>query len=72
FDFVANAWVQLDLRDATTADSFAVVNVTSNPSRFLQSGTRILRARVSYLDAGTGVASWTAKVDQFRGALRND
>lgn len=73
WDFVAGSWITLDQRSAATKpDVYTVVNITSNPSRFLDGGTNSLRARVSFLDRGTALATWTASIDQFRGALRNN
>nr|MBA3725160.1 S8 family serine peptidase [Armatimonadota bacterium] len=72
FDFVNGTWVQVDSRPATTTEAFTVVNITDNPSRFVQAGSRTIRARVSFYNQGAPVPTWTTTVDQFRGALRNN
>ena len=49
FDFAAGVYVAIDTRTATTTDSVVEV-MGSNPSRFVQTGTRAIRAKVSRPD----------------------
>lgn len=64
FDFQANAWVQLDQRAPTTTDSVIDVVVTQNAGRFIQSGTTLMRARISWFDRGAITPNWQARIDQ--------
>jgi subtilisin family serine protease len=72
FDFVAQAWVEMDSRALTTVDDYTIVNATSNPSRFVSPGTNTVSARVSFGQPAFGSRNWDVEMDQFRGALRND
>jgi hypothetical protein len=72
FDWIANGWVEVDSRPMTTADTYTKVNITNNPSRFVQAGTNIVSVRVSMNQGFTGSRGWAANVDQLRAALRND
>lgn len=51
FDWIANAYEQVDSRIATQSDSTVEVTATT-PNRFIQAGTNALRARVSYRVTG--------------------
>ncbi|MEO7454132.1 MAG: S8 family serine peptidase [Fimbriimonadales bacterium] len=72
FDFVAGAWVEVDSRPMTTIDGTAKINITNNPSRFVQAGTNTVSIRVAMNQGFTGSRGWAANVDQWRVALRND
>lgn len=50
FNVQTNSYEQVDLRSGTTGDSFVVVNITSNPARFVEPGTGIVRARLRMWD----------------------
>ena len=70
FDYVASAWVELDVRPTTLTDSVAEA-VLSNPSRFV-SGSGAISARVSY-KASSPVTTypWTARVDRLVWVISN-
>jgi photosystem II stability/assembly factor-like uncharacterized protein len=65
FDFQANAWVTLDARQATTADS--TVSVSGfNPSRFVQASTRLVRTRIRYKANGPVLSNnWQGRIDRL-------
>jgi hypothetical protein len=63
FNFQTNQWEQLDERNSTFGDSTVEVTVTANPSRFIQPGTRLMRARIGYHDRGVTFVSWGARYD---------
>lgn len=66
FDYVANTWVVVDTRPATSADSTAVIDLP-NPSRFIQSGTLQMKIRVSLFDPGTLFSfGWQSRFDQVK------
>lgn len=65
FDYQASAWVALDERAATQTDSVTSVLVTSNPSRFIESGPRTMKARVSIFDRGAPFLAWQGRTDQM-------
>jgi hypothetical protein len=72
FDWIGNAWVEVDSRPMTTADSYALVEITNNPGRFVQAGTNAVSVRATMNQGSTGSRGWWANVDQLRAALRND
>lgn len=64
FDFVANQWVNFGDRFPTPNDSEAVSATAVDASRFVQPGTRQIRARLSWFDHGTPVRSWLVRIDK--------
>jgi len=55
----------MDTRTATTTDSVAEVVVSSNPSRFIDSGTLAVRAKISGKAQGAVFAfPWLVKIDR--------
>ena len=65
FNFVTGLWEQVDSRAATTSDSIVHAHVTANPGRFIEAGTRRVRARVSYRPTGpVQQVQWTASLDR--------
>ena len=65
FDYVANAWVTVDLRNASLNDSTVTVS-PATPNRFRQSSTGNVKVRVSYepILQGAGGRSFQARVDR--------
>jgi thermitase len=72
FNFVQQIWEEVDVRMPTTGDSYTIVNVTTNPARFLSPGTNTVSARVVFDSPALGSRSWSTTIDQFRVALRNN
>ncbi|MDQ2985523.1 MAG: S8 family serine peptidase [Armatimonadota bacterium] len=72
FDFVGNAWVEVDSRSITTTDGYTRVNVTNNPSRFVSPASNAVSARIAMSRGVMSTRNWSAGVDQFRAALRTD
>lgn len=67
FDFVANDFVLIDTRNLTTTDNLIELVVTTNPSRFIQAGTRLVRTRVQFrLTAPTLSNPWESRVDMLK------
>lgn len=65
FNFSTGLYETVDARASTGTDSLTEVEITSNVSNFVQPGTRLIRARVSWRPAGPisgGV--WEARADQ--------
>lgn len=52
FNYQTSSYEQMDSRIAATTDSLVDVIVSTNPSRFINSSTGALRARISYKAAG--------------------
>lgn len=67
FNFATQQWVQVNKCLATVADSVVSYVVTSDAGRFVEPGTRRLRARFTLLGASQlrGSRSQGAKIDQF-------
>jgi hypothetical protein len=63
FNFQTNQWEQLDERAAPFADTTVTVTAQGNVSRFIQPGTRLMRARIGYHDRGVTFVSWGARYD---------
>jgi photosystem II stability/assembly factor-like uncharacterized protein len=69
YDFVAGAWVLVDSRPGTLSD--VVVSVQPpQPSRFIQPGTRQLKARLHITNSARNVRSWQAKIDEVRWTIQ--
>lgn len=63
FDWEAARWVILDERDAPIADAVANGASADNPQRFIQTGTGLVRARLSWFDRGVAGVRWSAQID---------
>jgi hypothetical protein len=64
YDFTANAYVQVDSRTATTSDSAIEVTAPS-PNRFIQAGSRAMRARIGLRAPGpVSNYPWRGQFDQ--------
>lgn len=65
YNFHSDIYEVLNTRLATTTDDTVHVTVTSNPARFIQAGTRAIRARVSYKALGPSfVFPWSGSIDR--------
>lgn len=66
FDWVANNWVSLDSRSGSTA--LVTINAAgSSPNRFIQSGTRAVKMRITAKQTGLTLnQSWQTLVDQVK------
>lgn len=71
FDFQSGQWVQVDERSATFTDTTVEVRVTSGASRYVQTGTRLMRARIGYHDRGVTFVSWGSRYDLVRWVISN-
>ncbi|MCC6403788.1 MAG: hypothetical protein IT207_07240 [Fimbriimonadaceae bacterium] len=64
FNFVSGQYVLLDTRNAPTTDTTISVNVPSNPGQYVESGTNVVRAQVTYKAIGpTSISNWGCRVD---------
>jgi hypothetical protein len=67
FDYSINDWVNVDGRYASVKADAVVVVPASNPNRFIQLGTRLMRAQIRYRAVGpTLISLWQAKIDQVQ------
>ncbi|MGI8924743.1 MAG: hypothetical protein ACR2HJ_12065 [Fimbriimonadales bacterium] len=65
YNYVTGLYEVLDTRLATTSDGTVTVNVTSNPSRFIQPVTLAIKARVSFRAIGSiFVYPWFGRIDR--------
>lgn len=65
WDYTTSTWVALDSRQSTQNADSRIVLTASNPSRFIQSGTRAMRAQIRYFATGViPFVRWTARIDQ--------
>lgn len=62
-NFQTGQWVTFDERNPSGSDSVVEV-VTNNPSAYVQAGTGLVEARVSWFDLGTASPNWSVWVDQ--------
>jgi hypothetical protein len=64
FNFQNSTYEQVDARNLTTSDNRISIAVTGNPSRFIQAGTRAMRAKVSYkLTGAVFQYPWEPRID---------
>ncbi len=64
YNFQTNAWDLIDSRSLGQEDSLLEINITSNPSRYINASTREMRLRVHF--ASTGLVlffPWTTRLD---------
>ncbi|MCO5295398.1 MAG: choice-of-anchor B family protein [Fimbriimonadaceae bacterium] len=65
FDFSSRTWVQADVRFAGTSDQTITVQAPGGQSRFVEPGTRAVRARVGWTNVAADVAqSWSIWIDR--------
>lgn len=71
FNFDTQTYEVLDSRDATTSDSTVVVNVSTNPGRFVSNTDGEIRALIQYLllPQSTEPPTWQARIDFARWIL---
>ena len=70
FNFLNSTWEVVDERKAPTEDTIVVVTITTNPERFVQAGTRLVRARIGYHDRGVTFISWDGRFDRCTWTVR--
>ncbi len=63
FDFVANAWVTVDSRTASSSDG-VIQTSPASPTRFIQPGTLKVRARLTFTPSGKKTTTTTARIDR--------
>ncbi|MCH7903013.1 MAG: hypothetical protein IH944_00430 [Armatimonadetes bacterium] len=65
WNYDTNSYEQVDFMIATTVDSIVEVSITVDPGRFIQAGTKKMRAKVSYKEAGIVLFfPWLISFDQ--------
>lgn len=63
WDFNAGEWIQLDARAAGPTDDRVMLTAT-DPNRFIESGTRTMRARIRYWRGSHDGTAFAARIDQ--------
>ncbi|MEW5884029.1 MAG: DPP IV N-terminal domain-containing protein [Armatimonadota bacterium] len=64
WNFGAGRWEDVDTRLATQQESRIEVSVTTNPNRFIESGTSNVRVRVAYVEfSPAGLYPWYVEID---------
>ncbi|MBX3118606.1 MAG: hypothetical protein KF784_06045 [Fimbriimonadaceae bacterium] len=63
FDFVANAWEQVDAFATQTNDNIVVTVAPASVNRFIQTGTRKIRARLGFKGDQDPNASYSQHID---------
>jgi hypothetical protein len=67
FDYVSNAYVPFPATNLTTADVTREVVVSTNASRYIQAGTREVKARLEFRATGpVFVYPWESRVDLIK------
>ncbi|MCH7903295.1 MAG: hypothetical protein IH944_01860 [Armatimonadetes bacterium] len=65
WNYDTNSYEQVDFMIATLADSIVEVSIAVDPGRFIQAGTKQMKARVSYKEAGIVLSfPWLISFDQ--------
>jgi photosystem II stability/assembly factor-like uncharacterized protein len=69
YDYVAGAWVLVNSRAGSLSDITVTLPLT-NPTRFIQTGTRKVEARLAISNSARNVRSWIARVDHVRWSIQ--
>jgi len=70
FNFSTGQYEQVDVRNLTTGDASVEITATGNANRFIQAGSRALRAKLSYkLTGPVFTFPWMVKVDFVKWTL---
>lgn len=70
YNFQTNTWDLIDTRPVTLEDSLLELNITNNPSRYVNASTREMRIRIHF--ASTGLVlffPWTARLDWLMASM---
>ena len=71
FNFTTGMYEEVDVRMATTSDSVIELTFLAGASRFIETGTRKMRARLKWKEAGPIVSyPWQARIDQIVWTVR--
>jgi choice-of-anchor B domain-containing protein len=70
FNFQSSTWEVVDERTAPQNDTAIMVTISTNPGRFVQSGTGLVRARIGYHDRGVTFISWDGRYDRCTWTVR--
>lgn len=70
FNYESGFWETVDERNAPFADTTVVIAISSNAARFVQSGTRQVKARVGYHDRGVTFPAWGGRYDMTKWEVR--
>jgi len=66
FNFSQQQWEQIDQRNLTTGDTKITLTATGTISRFIEAGTKEMRARISYRATGPTLAfPWSTRIDML-------
>lgn len=66
WDWTTSAWETVDTRGTTQSDGTALLNITNNPSRFVNASTREVQARILHVsNAGLTSNRWNMAFDQI-------
>ena len=70
FNYVTGTYGQVDLRTATVSDSITEVHISAKPERFIDPTTLVMKARLSYKEAGPILLyPWVARIDSVLWAV---
>ncbi|MCH7905479.1 MAG: SBBP repeat-containing protein [Armatimonadetes bacterium] len=65
WNYDTSSWEEVDFMIATMADSIVEVSITTNPERFIEAGTKQMKAKVSYKEAGIVLSfPWLISFDE--------
>lgn len=66
WNYTTNAYEQMDVRTSTIANAGFIINVTTNPSRFVQTGTRQMKTLMTWVPQAdvSNIDGWTSSADQ--------
>lgn len=70
YDYAAGQWVTVDSRFAALTDMKLNLDIQDTPSRFVEPGTKRVKARVSVTDWGITVVAWSLNVDRVNWVVR--
>lgn len=66
WDYVSGSWVNVQSGASSTTEVRLIATVTNNPSRFVQAGTKQMRARLRFVPTQdlTAVDGWNVQIDR--------
>jgi hypothetical protein len=72
YNYEDSEYEEIDSRQATSTDQVVQVNITSNPSRFINPSTNEMKAQLKYIQTGPVTAyPWSTKFDQTIWTITN-
>lgn len=70
YDYQAGQWTTVDSRFATLTDNKLTLDIQDSPAKFVEPGTRRVKAKIGATDWGITVVAWSLNVDRVNWVVR--